>query len=136
MQVDGGAVKLDSQLARVNPHINQRSGVSVRLSIANYETLAGSAVRRALRTNETTAVARPADLGHVVTAGLGKVEFETFEEGREADDFHECCSLFLAGPDGSDVRFADAAGSAMDERQDAKAAKEEGREELATDEPG
>src|SRR3954453_5383419 len=28
-----------SQQARRSPHINQRSGVSVRLSIANYETL-------------------------------------------------------------------------------------------------
>ena len=65
--------------------VNQRSGVSVRFSISNYETLAGSAVRRALRTGEPTAVARPADLGNVITAGLGKVEFETFEEGREAE---------------------------------------------------
>jgi magnesium chelatase subunit I len=65
--------------------VNQRSGVSVRFSIANYETLGGSALRRALRTGESTAVARPADLGNVLTAGLGKVEFETFEEGREPE---------------------------------------------------
>src|SRR4051812_44279878 len=38
-----------SQLARESPHINQRSGVSVRLSIANYETLVANATRRALR---------------------------------------------------------------------------------------
>ena len=30
-----------SQLARQSPHVNQRSGVSVRLSISNYETLVG-----------------------------------------------------------------------------------------------
>ena len=70
---------------RAAPEVNHRSGVSVRFSIANYETLAGSAVRRALRTDEATAVARPADLGNVLTAGLGKIEFETFEEGREAE---------------------------------------------------
>ena len=70
---------------RAAPEVNHRSGVSVRFSIANYETLVGSALRRALRSGETTAVARPADLGHVVTAGLGKVEFETFEEGREVE---------------------------------------------------
>ena len=70
---------------RAAPEVNHRSGVSVRFSIANYETLAGSAVRRALRTDEPTAVARPADLGNVLTAGLGKIEFETFEEGREAE---------------------------------------------------
>ena len=70
---------------RSAPEVNQRSGVSVRFSIANYETLAGSALRRALRRGESAAVARPADLSNVLTAGLGKIEFETFEEGREAE---------------------------------------------------
>ena len=65
--------------------VNHRSGVSVRFSIANYETLGGSALRRALRTGEAAAVARPADLSNVLTAGIGKIEFETFEEGREAE---------------------------------------------------
>ena len=44
-----------SQQARRSPHINQRSGVSVRLSIANYETLVANATRRALRHGETEA---------------------------------------------------------------------------------
>ena len=65
--------------------VNQRSGVSVRFSIANYETLAASALRRAVRTGEDHAVARPSDLGQVLSAGLGKVEFETFEDGREIE---------------------------------------------------
>ena len=56
-----------SQLARESPHLNQRSGVSVRLTIANYETLAANAMRRALRNGETEAVA--AGLGPAV-AGL------------------------------------------------------------------
>ena len=47
-----------SQLARESPHLNQRSGVSVRLTIANYETLAANAVRRALRNGEPEAVPR------------------------------------------------------------------------------
>ena len=67
------------------PEVNQRSGVSVRFSTANYETLSASAARRAVRTGEDRAVARPVDLMQVLTAGLGKVEFETFEEGREAE---------------------------------------------------
>src|SRR5215471_17391647 len=41
-----------SQQARRSPHINQRSGVSVRLSIANFETLVANATRRALRHGE------------------------------------------------------------------------------------
>jgi magnesium chelatase subunit I len=65
--------------------VNQRSGVSVRFSTGNYETLAASAVRRAVRTGEDRAVARPTDLAQVLSAGIGKVEFETFEEGREAE---------------------------------------------------
>jgi magnesium chelatase subunit I len=70
---------------RAAPEINQRSGVSVRFSTGNYETLAASAVRRAVRVGEEHAVARPSDLGQVLSAGIGKVEFETFEEGREAE---------------------------------------------------
>src|SRR6478609_7289654 len=38
-----------SQLARQSPHINQRSGVSVRLTVTNLETLVANATRRALR---------------------------------------------------------------------------------------
>ena len=70
---------------RMASEVNQRSGVSVRFSVANYETLVGAALRRALRARENSAVARPVDLQQVLQAGVGKVEFETFEEGREAE---------------------------------------------------
>ena len=70
---------------RASAEVNQRSGVSVRFSTANYETLAASALRRAVRTGEDHAVARPVDLAQVLSAGLGKVEFDTFEEGREPE---------------------------------------------------
>ncbi len=70
---------------RAASEVDQRSGVSVRFSVANYETLIGAALRRALRAGEARVVARPVDLGQVLAAGLGKVEFETFEEGREAE---------------------------------------------------
>jgi len=69
---------------RAAPEVNQRSGVSVRFSIGNYETLGASALRRAVRTGEERAVARPSDLAQVLSACLGKVEFESYEEGREA----------------------------------------------------
>src|SRR5262245_14862692 len=48
--------------ARQSPDVNQSSGVSVRMSIANYETLAASALRRALRNGEREAVPRISDL--------------------------------------------------------------------------
>ncbi len=72
-----------SQLARQSPHLNQHSGVSVRLSITNYETLVANALRRALRLGEPDAVPRVSDLGALVSSTQGKVEIEALEEGRE-----------------------------------------------------
>jgi magnesium chelatase subunit I len=72
-----------SQLARQSPHVNQRSGVSVRLSISNYETLGANAVRRALRLGEAQAVPRVSDLAALISSTQGKIEIESLEEGRE-----------------------------------------------------
>ena len=71
-----------SELRR-SPHVNHRSGVSVRYSIGNLETLAAAAVRRAARTGEPEAVPRVVDLPAVAASSLGRVEFDTIEEGRE-----------------------------------------------------
>jgi magnesium chelatase subunit I len=72
-----------SQHARRSPHVNQRSGVSVRMSIANYETMIANATRRALRNHEGEVVPRVSDLEALVPSTAGKVEFETVEDGRE-----------------------------------------------------
>jgi magnesium chelatase subunit I len=72
-----------SHLARQSPHVNQRSGVSVRLSVTNYETLVASAARRALRLGETEAVPRISDLEALAASTSGKVEIETIDEGRD-----------------------------------------------------
>ena len=72
-----------SQLARASSHVNQRSGVSVRLSVANYEVLAANAVRRALRAGEKVVVPRICDLEALPASTSGKVEIESLEEGRE-----------------------------------------------------
>jgi magnesium chelatase subunit I len=72
-----------SRLARRSPDINQRSGVSVRASIANYESLLANAQRRAISTGETEVVPRVSDLHYVIPAIAGKVEFETVEDGKE-----------------------------------------------------
>ncbi len=74
-----------SQLARTSPHLNQRSGVSVRLTIANYETLVANAQRRALRNGEPVIVPRVSDFTALVASTQGKIEVEALEEGREAD---------------------------------------------------
>ena len=77
-----------SQLARQSPHVNQRSGVSVRLSISNYETMEANAVRRALRLGESQAVPRVSDLAALVASTQGKIEIESLEEGREDRILH------------------------------------------------
>ena len=62
--------------ARSSPDVSQASGVSVRMTLANYETLAASALRRALRSGETLAVPRISDLDALVASTLGKLELE------------------------------------------------------------
>ena len=71
-----------TSLARRSPEINQRSGVSLRVSISNYETVIGSAFKRSLRLGETTSP-RISDLPAIVASTNGKVEMESVEEGRE-----------------------------------------------------
>ena len=70
--------------ARLSSEINQRSGVSVRVSISNFETMLGNAVRRGIRNNEEWACPRVSDLSFIGASFAGKIELETFEEGRES----------------------------------------------------
>jgi magnesium chelatase subunit I len=72
-----------SHMARQSPHVNQRSGVSVRLTVANYETLIANATRRALRHGEREVAPRVSDLDALASSTMGKVEIEALEEGRE-----------------------------------------------------
>ncbi|HEX6596970.1 MAG TPA: sigma 54-interacting transcriptional regulator [Acidimicrobiales bacterium] len=69
-----------SHEARRHANVNQRSGVSVRLSVANYETLVANAVRRALRLGESDAVPRVSDLVALPSSTAGKVEIETLDD--------------------------------------------------------
>ena len=73
-----------TSLARRSPEINQRSGVSVRVSIANYEIVVSNAVRRCILLGEVRASPRISDLPYIVASSSGKIELETFEEGRES----------------------------------------------------
>jgi len=72
-----------SHLARQSPHINQRSGVSVRLTVSNLETLVANAARRSLLNGETDVVPRVSDLEALASSTAGKVEIESIEEGRD-----------------------------------------------------
>ncbi len=62
--------------ARASPDVSQVSGVSVRMTIANYETLVASAIHRALRTGESLAVPRISDLAALSASTAGKLELE------------------------------------------------------------
>ena len=69
-------------LARRSPEVSQRSGVSLRVSISNYETLLGNAFKRSLRSKESAAP-RISDLPAIVASTNGKLEMESVDEGRD-----------------------------------------------------
>ncbi|HEV3267895.1 MAG TPA: sigma 54-interacting transcriptional regulator [Acidimicrobiales bacterium] len=69
-----------SHVARRSHVISQTSGVSVRLSIANYETVVANALRRTLRTHDAVVVPRVSDLSAMVQSTQGKIEFDTMDD--------------------------------------------------------
>src|SRR5262249_5275716 len=72
-----------THLARKSPEISQRSGVSVRVSICNYENLLSNALKRAIRLGESHVAPRLSDLGAIVASTSGKIELETMGEASE-----------------------------------------------------
>ncbi len=62
--------------ARKSDYIDAQSGVSARLSIANYRTMIASARRRAAVLGEVFAVPRISDLGHISASSMGKLELD------------------------------------------------------------
>jgi magnesium chelatase subunit I len=69
--------------ARRSHDISQRSGVSVRMSVANYENLVSNSTRRAIRLAEKQAVPRVSDLAALHASTTGKIELEAMGEVRE-----------------------------------------------------
>jgi magnesium chelatase subunit I len=68
------------RLARSSPHVSQASGVSVRTSIANLETVVSNTERRAIVSGEKRAVPRICDLNYLVASCRGKIEMTLAEE--------------------------------------------------------
>jgi magnesium chelatase subunit I len=68
------------RLARSSPHVSQASGVSVRTSIANAETVTSNAERRGIITGEKRVVPRICDLNLLVASCRGKIEMTLAEE--------------------------------------------------------
>ena len=84
--------------ARKAPEVNQASGVSVRVSINNYETLLANAEKRALRCRETEIAPRISDLHALFASSNGKIELEYGLEGaREAAVIDRLLSLAVKG---------------------------------------
>lgn len=65
-----------SIVARRSKYVDQQSGVSARLSIANYRTMVASARRRGILLGEKPVVPRISDLGHLSSSSLGKLELD------------------------------------------------------------
>jgi magnesium chelatase subunit I len=65
-----------SRAARRSKYVDHQSGVSARLSIANYRTMVASARQRAAVLGERPAVPRISDLGHLYASSLGKLELD------------------------------------------------------------
>jgi len=72
-----------THLARRSSEISQRSGVSVRVSICNYENLVSNALKRAIRLREKQVAPRVSDLNALVASTAGKIELEAVGESDE-----------------------------------------------------
>ena len=71
--------------ARKSEYIDEKSGVSARLSISALENLLSSAEQRLLRNNESKTTVRLSDFSSIIPAITGKVElvYEGEQEGAE-----------------------------------------------------
>jgi magnesium chelatase subunit I len=69
--------------ARRSNDISQRSGVSVRVSICNYESMLANALRRSIRNRERQVAPRVSDLSALLATTGGKIELESVGETTE-----------------------------------------------------
>ncbi|MGH7928433.1 MAG: magnesium chelatase, partial [Candidatus Binatia bacterium] len=75
--------------ARKSNEINQSSGVSVRVTINNYESLISNAEKRALRCKENDIVPRISDLHALLASTTGKIEIEYVGEDKKEGELVE-----------------------------------------------
>ena len=72
-----------TQLARRSNDISQRSGVSVRVSVTNFENVLSNASRRAMRLKERQVAPRISDLPAIIASTCGKIELDTVGDVKE-----------------------------------------------------
>ncbi|HEX9661540.1 MAG TPA: magnesium chelatase [Candidatus Binatia bacterium] len=75
--------------ARKSNEINQSSGVSVRVTINNYESLISNAEKRSLRLKENDIVPRISDLHALLASTTGKIEIEYVGEDKKEGELVE-----------------------------------------------
>jgi magnesium chelatase subunit I len=75
--------------ARASNEVNQSSGVSVRVTINNYESILSNAEKRALKLNEPEVVPRLTDLPSLFASTAGKIEVEYVGEDTKEEDLIE-----------------------------------------------
>jgi magnesium chelatase subunit I len=74
-----------ARLARTSQAINQQSGVSVRMSIANMENMISNAERRGLLLGENPTVPRISDLAFLAASTRGKIELALTEDDSQEE---------------------------------------------------
>ena len=75
--------------ARKSNEINQSSGVSVRVTINNYESIISNAEKRSLRCKESEIVPRISDLHSLLPSTNGKIEMEYVGEDKKEEEVVE-----------------------------------------------
>jgi magnesium chelatase subunit I len=75
--------------ARASNEINQSSGVSVRVTINNFESVLSNAEKRAILTGDNEIVPRLSDLHSLYASTAGKIELEYVGEDRKEEDLIE-----------------------------------------------
>ncbi len=75
--------------ARGSNEINQTSGVSVRVTINNFESLISNAEKRAVRNGDNEVVPRLSDLHSVYASTAGKIEMEYAGEEKKEEELIE-----------------------------------------------
>jgi magnesium chelatase subunit I len=74
-----------ARVARSSPAVNQASGVSVRMSIANHENMLSNAERRGILLGEAPVVPRISDLAYLSASTRGKIELTMTEDDGQED---------------------------------------------------
>ena len=75
--------------ARASNEINQSSGVSVRVTINNFESVLSNAEKRAIRLGEKEIVPRISDLHALFASTAGKIELEYMGEDKREEEVVE-----------------------------------------------